>query len=574
MPADIVAPQPRGSVDFVESSVLEAIVPNNLDVDLEDALSSWDGTTEEESGSILPFLTQRHVLLLDELLSVYVVFRTPLLEDNILQSYLSRLLVNVEAFAFSTAPLQDQDPKSAPPKELIHSGTITGAHEPKVLRHGEGDRAYSYVIWKVDIFISRPQGRFHKPAIYFQPTASFKPAKRIQTDSAEDEYLPSGVPTALNLLQAFENDPALTGVHPRLSAMRISKITPNAPVSREMVRPIRNGQRPLFRVLPALIWRIRYSRIATSVSDMSLLASVDLEVAHFAAHDVQIKDVSLTLNGGEVKTIADAMDAAVMHKPGDQLTYTYKIKPDVGPDGTPSLGSKGHFLTMKIDAVVYIMEKCHPAIAIEWKTPVDFVSERNSNAIKAAHRLSKHASQDSKGPNPDALPAHDTQSQELDGQNNHINITLTISGPPKVQVGETFTWDVFIINRSDKTRKLAILVIPKRKRDYDGRPTSSRSGVHEADKRELLAPAVLDENIVYAKQKSARKEIAELVCLTTDIRLGSLSPGSCYTASLKFLALSAGVLSVESVRVIDLATNETADVRELPSMVAVEKDEY
>jgi hypothetical protein len=32
------------------------------------------------------------------------------------------------------------------------------------------------------------------------------------------------------------------------------------------------------------------------------------------------------------------------------------------------------------------------------------------------------------------------------------------------------------------------------------------------------------------------------------------------------------VLSVEAVRVIDLATNETADIRELPSIVAVEKE--
>lgn len=39
-------------------------------------------------------------------------------------------------------------------------------------------------------------------------------------------------------------------------------------------------------------------------------------------------------------------------------------------------------------------------------------------------------------------------------------------------------------------------------------------------------------------------------------------------ADLKFLPLREGVLGVESVRVIDLATNETADVRDLPSVVA------
>jgi hypothetical protein len=51
-----------------------------------------------------------------------------------------------------------------------------------------------------------------------------------------------------------------------------------------------------------------------------------------------------------------------------------------------------------------------------------------------------------------------------------------------------------------------------------------------------------------------------------------LSPGSCYTADLRFLALSVGVLSVESIRVIDLNTNEAVDIRDLPSIVAVESE--
>jgi hypothetical protein len=50
-----------------------------------------------------------------------------------------------------------------------------------------------------------------------------------------------------------------------------------------------------------------------------------------------------------------------------------------------------------------------------------------------------------------------------------------------------------------------------------------------------------------------------------------LAPGACYTADLQFLALSSGVLSVESVRLVDLATQEAADVRDLPAIVAVGK---
>lgn len=93
--------------------------------------------------------------LLDELLAVYVVFRTPLLEDSILKGYLERLVVNVEAFAFSTAPPPEQDPKSGTPKELIYSGTIKSSDEPSIVCHNEGDNGHTFVIWKVDIFIGK-----------------------------------------------------------------------------------------------------------------------------------------------------------------------------------------------------------------------------------------------------------------------------------------------------------------------------------------------------------------------------------------------------------------------------------
>jgi hypothetical protein len=54
----------RSSAEFVESSVLEAIVPSDSGIDVEDGLRSWNGVIEDESGSILPFLAQRTVLLL------------------------------------------------------------------------------------------------------------------------------------------------------------------------------------------------------------------------------------------------------------------------------------------------------------------------------------------------------------------------------------------------------------------------------------------------------------------------------------------------------------------------------
>ena len=55
--------EPRASAEFVESSVLEAVVPSDSVINIEDELNSWDGTREDDSDSLLPFLPQRQILL-------------------------------------------------------------------------------------------------------------------------------------------------------------------------------------------------------------------------------------------------------------------------------------------------------------------------------------------------------------------------------------------------------------------------------------------------------------------------------------------------------------------------------
>jgi hypothetical protein len=55
--------QPRRSLEFAESSVLEAVVPASSDIDIKSEIDSWDGAADD-NGSILPFLAQRNVLLL------------------------------------------------------------------------------------------------------------------------------------------------------------------------------------------------------------------------------------------------------------------------------------------------------------------------------------------------------------------------------------------------------------------------------------------------------------------------------------------------------------------------------
>lgn len=76
------------------------------------------------------------------------------MENSTLSAYLARLAIHVEVIAFSTAPPQEAEAKSAPPKEVIASQTITDAIKPVMVRHEEGASSHIYVAWKLETFIS------------------------------------------------------------------------------------------------------------------------------------------------------------------------------------------------------------------------------------------------------------------------------------------------------------------------------------------------------------------------------------------------------------------------------------
>jgi hypothetical protein len=54
----------RTSVDFVQSSMLEAIVPANETVNVKSLFAEWTGEAVDHDDSLLPFVEQRHFLLL------------------------------------------------------------------------------------------------------------------------------------------------------------------------------------------------------------------------------------------------------------------------------------------------------------------------------------------------------------------------------------------------------------------------------------------------------------------------------------------------------------------------------
>lgn len=51
-----------------------------------------------------------------------------------------------------------------------------------------------------------------------------------------------------------------------------------------------------------------------------------------------------------------------------------------------------------------------------------------------------------------------------------------------------------------------------------------------------------------------------------------LAAAACYETEIKFLPIATGVLHIECLRLVDLNTQEAIDIRDLPDIVASERD--
>jgi len=178
--------------------------------------------------------------------------------------------------------------------------------------------------------------------------------------------------------------------------------------------------------------------------------------------------------------------------------------------------SAGHLYALDVDisGAALIADDCKPKIRIKWKTSIDVTP----TARPSSSRLDSSGKDTPAAAEPPMSPPNSMTAQEF-------GVTLTISGPPKVYVGEVFQWNLFVVNRSATPRRLAILVVPKpiagraSNRREGNLSISSNNGTSQEDQNGL-AEAVVDETTVHTQLRRATVEPAELVNLSPDVRIG------------------------------------------------------
>lgn len=150
--------QAKEDAYFVSSSVAEALVPANHERSINELFEVEDHTGDEGSQSLLPWISQREVLFLDEDVNALVVLKTPLLEEEALKKFLQRTRITVELCATGIGPnAKPNDPRPQAVKDVLSETIVDNEEEPFIVASsldGADEEPFLFVIWKVHLPLS------------------------------------------------------------------------------------------------------------------------------------------------------------------------------------------------------------------------------------------------------------------------------------------------------------------------------------------------------------------------------------------------------------------------------------
>ena len=255
-----------------------------------------------------------------------------------------------------------------------------------------------------------------------------------------------------------------------------------------------------------------------------MIAALELDMPGFAQYPIEIFDTKLSLTNGSVTSLVkgEAQKLPITCHPRDSVVHLYSISPDVPASGQGSANAS-HSLEVTVSVRAHVSKVCNPRISIYFKAGVDFSgspratqgsNQRNDKGANQSTTLTDGVSQ---GHTPAALH----RDQMLSDQD-RMGILFQFNAPRDVHVGKPFRWEIFVVNRSSRQRKLALTMLSKYRsageKRISGQPSSMNTST--AGKTISIADAFVDDNLLYAKIKSQAVEPVQLICLSSDLRVG------------------------------------------------------
>lgn len=374
--------------------------------------------------------------------------------------------------------------------------------------------------------------------ITFRASVALRPLQTPGDDLIYDPYLPSGIPAPMNILEPLKDSHDSQEREPRLLASRLAGTQSVRQRPQTSLQILKTKASNSFRALPAIASRVRYHNSATKFDKATLIASLDLECAPFSDDNMRISDVDMQLSEGTVEdlTASHFPLLPLTCRPRDSTVFLFRLL--LSNSLSEPLGSNSS-RTVEIDvkATVLISDDCRPKIHMRWRTGVDVTT-----ALNPSYSAPGQSMQRSKRPanlpvvpsseDVDKLPVmarDDDDKATREGSKTRqraisisdLGVTITFTAPKQIWVGKEFAMDALVLNGSRRPRKLALRALTRHEK-ADSKGHLPKSSPLSADGRlnPNIAEAVVDENLLYAMQKSSLEDSAQIISMSTDVKIG------------------------------------------------------
>lgn len=197
------------------------------------------------------------------------------------------------------------------------------------------------------------------------------------------------------------------------------------------------------------------------------------------------------------------------------------------------------------------------SIDVSRQASVDLTSTTREPPYKWSRPLSTGSQYPQRPPTGETKLSTQDQGDTLDSHDK-IGVVFTFSAPSIVPVNAAFDLRIQCVNLSVTKRRFTVLHIPTKQ---DQARAQSDGPGDQFDTAELFLNAM-----------QRRKSRPQVSCFDSDVRIGPLAPDAMFETSVQFCAVSTGPLDLGLIRVLDLDTRRTVDIKELPDVVALQSD--
>ncbi|ETN36600.1 uncharacterized protein HMPREF1541_08878 [Cyphellophora europaea CBS 101466] len=584
---------------LLRAAALDIVIPANTDQELSDVLGNEPTADDEPLG-----VPKRELLFVDERVRVVVTLSVPECDEELLNRCLSRAEIRVEAWAFDRS--QERGPGSVEQvRDLIHTATIPTTNDPLVLvRQADDDSPGNLLVlvWETQLSLTRPRVRMVDPSIAFY--SAMVVSAEDQASPEEMELLRPFRPLEPSVLGPMRQMPGYSDASPYLAASRLEKVVPEQIKAKQQFHI--EHMSPRYKIVPAAIARMQYSRVNEANSMPKIIASLNVEIIPFIEIQATILTLDVTIANGSIEDLTPNL-LPLDCRSKDLITFLYRLNQtsNISATSSPSPASQlpnFDVLNINLQFNVRVTDVCQSRINMAFTTNVDFFQALNpsygapSQPIQRPHRPASLPLTVGGSQSQQSLSTSLQQAQPIVDLSTFMGVTISFTAPVEpVRVGQAFTWRVLVNNRSSRPAKVAIYPMPRMPRGSphtsSGKrhaPRHSVASYHSSDKRPPregeahadIAQAVVDENVIYAMQHShALPKQTELIALTAEVRVGALGSGQCHEGEIELLALRSGTLKLDAIRVIDLlreaeeglgAAGVMIDIKNLPDVIVAE----